>query len=377
MKYERILLASLLASAYVAPAVAETSVRLYGLIDSGVTYISNAGGSSAIRAQDSTIQGDRWGLMGTEDLGNGLKAVFQLENGFNLFNGKVQQGGRLFGRQARLGISSDRWGTLSFGRMYDSYVDFIQPVTAIGGGGWGSLAVRPGDIDNTNDSFRINNAVKYTSARIDGFTFGGMYAFGGDAGSVASNSSYAGGLNYVDGGWTFAGGYFYAHDPATQFSEAPFNTTNTNTQATTGPYGYVGRPASERLVGAGAAYSGSVYQFGGTYTNSRFSDAIGSGTSVIFNSYQIWANYFLTPVLKFGAAYSLTTGSIGYDDRSPKYHQFNLGLDYFLSKRTDVYIQGVYQKTGGGANASIYNVFTGTSSTDHQLVTRVGLRTRF
>jgi predicted porin len=45
------------------------------------------------------MQGSRWGVFGTEDLGGGLKAVFRLESGFDVNNGSMSQGSRLFGRQ--------------------------------------------------------------------------------------------------------------------------------------------------------------------------------------------------------------------------------------------------------------------------------------
>lgn len=376
MNNSKTLCAALVSAACTSPAFAQSSVTLYGLLDAGITYSNNSGGHSVFKMQDSDIQGDRWGLMGSEDLGGGIKLIFQVENGFSLFTGKLAQGGLEFGRQAFVGVSSDKGGSLTIGRQYDSYVYFIQPITFNGGGGWGILSAHSSDIDNTNDAFRVNNTIKYTSVNYAGLVFGGMYALGGVPGSLAQNSTVAGGLSYSNGGLHLATAYFFAHNPATQFPESYFG-PNTNTQATTGAFGYIGQPATERLIGAGGTYNISGFQFGADYTNARFTDALGTTASVIFNDYEVWGNYFITSAFKVGIGYTLTAGSIGYNGDTPKYNQFNFGADYSLSKRTDVYFQCAYQKTSGGANASIYNLLTGTSTTDKQFMARVALRTKF
>ena len=109
MKKIRIALAVSVALAATA-AHAQTSVTLYGLIDAGITYTNNVGGSSRVALASGNISGSRFGLRGTEDLGGGLKALFVLENGFNVNNGTLGQGGRMFGRQAYVGLSSNSFG---------------------------------------------------------------------------------------------------------------------------------------------------------------------------------------------------------------------------------------------------------------------------
>ena len=77
-------------------AQAQSSVTMYGIIDESVAFTHNNGGQNALQMVGGNLQGDRWGLKGSEDLGGGLKAVFQLENGFNPSNGKLGQGGLEF-----------------------------------------------------------------------------------------------------------------------------------------------------------------------------------------------------------------------------------------------------------------------------------------
>ncbi|NHH78145.1 Outer membrane porin protein [Burkholderia gladioli] len=111
-------------AAAASPALAQSSVTLYGVIDEGLNYTNNIGGKGgAVELTSGYAQGSRWGLRGTEDLGGGLAAIFTLENGFDASSGKAQEGGRMFGRQAYVGLQDKRYGTVTLGRQYDSMVD--------------------------------------------------------------------------------------------------------------------------------------------------------------------------------------------------------------------------------------------------------------
>ncbi|MGN4074153.1 porin, partial [Burkholderia gladioli] len=108
-------------AAAASPALAQSSVTLYGVIDEGLNYTNNIGGKGgAVELTSGYAQGSRWGLRGTEDLGGGLAAIFTLENGFDASSGKAQEGGRMFGRQAYVGLQDKRYGTVTLGRQYDS-----------------------------------------------------------------------------------------------------------------------------------------------------------------------------------------------------------------------------------------------------------------
>ncbi len=170
-------------------AHAQNSVTLYGIIDTGIAYIHNSGGqSSQWRMQTSNINGTQWGLKGAEDLGGGLSAVFTLENGFDSGNGQLGFGGREFGRQAYVGLSSATAGTVTFGRQYDPLTGLLQPLTADVFGGW---FVTPGDVDNYDDSARFSNSVKWVSPTWGGVTVEGLYALGGVAGASGSGKAGA------------------------------------------------------------------------------------------------------------------------------------------------------------------------------------------
>ena len=87
MKLSQRCLISLTAFAAVGTAHAQSSVTLYGTIDTSITYVNNAPGNQNLWALGNSsggnLSGTRWGIKGNEDLGGGLKAIFQLENGFN------------------------------------------------------------------------------------------------------------------------------------------------------------------------------------------------------------------------------------------------------------------------------------------------------
>jgi predicted porin len=72
-------------------ARAQSSVTLYGTIDAGVGYVKTSDGARW-GFIDGTLSGDRWGLKGSEDLGGGIKAIFDLENGFDVGTGQLGQG---------------------------------------------------------------------------------------------------------------------------------------------------------------------------------------------------------------------------------------------------------------------------------------------
>lgn len=358
-------------------AHAQNSVTLYGVIDTGLTYVNNAGGHSLWEMQSGVMQGSRWGLKGAEDLGGGLKAIFQLENGFNVNTGKLGQNGREFGRQAWVGLAS-QYGSVKLGRQYDPAVDILQPTSF--NGNYAGYFSHAGDIDNNDNSFRVNNSVKYISPSIGGVTFEGMYAFGGVAGSFGQNSTIAAGASYSANGLYVGAAYFYAKNPATQFDEASFvaNPAKPGVPVNAGAFGYVGSPANMQVYGVGGTYMIGQATLGLDYTNTQFDGALGTTKAAKFFNYEAWGTYRITAPLLVGAGYTFTDTSLGYSSAAPRYHQVNTMIDYALSKRTDVYVIGSYVRAAGATTAAIFNnSISGPSSNNHQIVARIGIRHKF
>ncbi|CAB3794608.1 hypothetical protein LMG27177_03678 [Paraburkholderia fynbosensis] len=197
---------------FTGAAHAQSSVTLYGIVDAGIGYVHNADGNKKqVGMINGNMNGNRWGIKGSEDLGGGLKAVFQLESGFDPGTGKLNQGGREFGRQAFVGLTSDKYGTVTLGRQYDPLVDMVQGIT--GDNFFGGIFATPGDVDNYDNSLRTSNAVKYVSPTYAGFQVEGLYGFSNGAGTTGQGHTWSGAATYNNGPVSLAAGYFYANNP--------------------------------------------------------------------------------------------------------------------------------------------------------------------
>src|ERR1700737_875083 len=108
-------------------AQAQSSVTLYGVADDGITYTNNQGGHANYQTFSGGLGGSKFGFLGSEDLGGGTKAIFQLESGYDLNSGKLGYNQRLFGRQAYVGLSGN-YGSVKLGRQYDFMVTNLQPL---------------------------------------------------------------------------------------------------------------------------------------------------------------------------------------------------------------------------------------------------------
>lgn len=377
------LLALVALGAFAGAAHAQSSVTLYGIIDEGLIFNNNAKGGHLYGLASGVMQGSRFGLRGTEDLGSGLKAIFVLENGFDVNSGKLGQGGLMFGRQAYVGLSSQA-GTVTLGRQYDSVVDFVGPLEA--GDQWGGyIAAHPGDLDNFNNAYRVNNAIKYTSPTYGGFSFGGMYSFGGQAGQFSKNQVWSLGAGYNNGPLVLGVGYLNARTPANFGGMFNTGASAAATAVSSPVYGaYANSANTYQVIGAGGAYTFGAATIGATYSNTKFKGfSVGPfvNQTATFNNGEINFKYQLTPALIVGAAYDYTQGSKIDGNSAAKYHQGSLGVDYFLSKRTDVYLIGVYQKasgtdsTGTPARAAINGLTA--SDNNRQATVRVGIRHKF
>lgn len=159
-----------LAACACAAQAQTSSVNLYGVADVALERVK---GATSITRQASGQQfGSRWGLRGTEDLGGGLKAVFQLESGINITNGALGQGGLMFGRQAYVGLAGD-FGAVRLGRQYSPMDDVAG---LVGTKVYDVLSVVP--IIGNGDYNRVNSAVTYLSPKVADTTFQAQYSFG-------------------------------------------------------------------------------------------------------------------------------------------------------------------------------------------------------
>jgi GBP family porin len=394
---KKTLLIALLTGIFSAAADAQTSVTLYGLIDTGLTYVSNqkvAGsnpttGHSNFLETNASIVPDRWGLRGSEDLGGGLKAIFTLENGFTLTNGALGQHGLIFGRQAFVGLSSNEFGTVTLGRQYDSMVDFLAPLSGAGGANGGVFFAHPYDNDNLQNTMRINNAVKFASRDYDGWKFGSLYGFSNAAGGFSNNRAYSFGTSYNNGPLRFAASYLQINNGGSLTNLTGATDSYVTNGLLTGSDSTFSA-GQQRTFGAGLNYTFGPATAGFVFTETKLenatsinntnSAAIGLGNaSLRFDNYEINGRYSLTPTLTLIGSYTYTDGSYSLaGGSSPKWNQANLLLNYALSQRTSLYVEGQYQHVSGGGHVFTADINgLAPSANDKQVAVTVGLLTRF
>ncbi|AOI90667.1 porin [Burkholderia pseudomultivorans] len=381
---------------------AQSSVTLYGTVDTGLTYVSNqqigsaagdVGGKSAWSMTTGNLAPTAFGIRGTEDLGGGTSAVFNLQNYFLSNNGGMFQANNLFDATAMVGLRSDRWGQLTAGRQFDSYTNALAPF-AISNNWAGPLGAHFGDIDNLNAAFNLNNSIQYQSPAFYGFSAGGTFSFGNQAGSFAKNRGWALAATWSHGPLSLGAGYLSLRNPL----EAALG----------GSSAYIGElscgqsPASYcalhdadelRTFGVGGSYvldklAVSAALTRATLVGSRYLVAVGGPVSdVRFDTAELSGLYNVTPALQIGLGYSYTRADIRTKDANTNIHKLSLGGIYSLSKRTQLYAIGNFEKMSGvglgldPASGAFENyaqlAYLGSANSSAQLAVSVGIKHNF
>lgn len=353
-------------------AHAQSSVTLYGIISTGIEYVSNVKGSHQFALANGGMMPPRFGLRGDEDLGGGTHAIFTLENGFSITNGAMLGG--MFGRQAFVGLSNHSYGTVTMGRQYEEMTNSLWWAEAANI--FAGFGAHIGDNDNMFFTNRFNNSVRYVSPTFSGFTFAGSYAF--------SNSTQFSNNNGFSGSAVYANGPLKAGVAFTQFNRrsnaTPSNLTSGAVDSTGWGFSspFVVSPTGagtdqQRILGAGVTYDFGFVNVLASYSNVLFNYSDTTGLRLQNGELGVWKRF--TPALQIGVSYVYTAGDYS-GGRSPHYNQVTLATDYLLSKRTDLFLTGIYQRASGpGAVAQIYT--TTASSGQSQTLVQAGIRHRF
>ena len=186
------LIAAALLGTFAASAFAAPSVTLYGRVDTGLAYTHknldiDTSSTNTVSMESGFSTGNRWGLKGTEDIGN-AKVGFVLESGFNSDDGTSGQNKRLFGREAQVNISG-AYGTLYAGRLASIASDsgsigYLGDVSAFPNA-FGIVGTQKGSTGTAYD--RYDNTLAYQTPTFGGLQGAIMYSFKGDATSSDSN----------------------------------------------------------------------------------------------------------------------------------------------------------------------------------------------
>jgi len=324
-------IAALVGVAATGLAHAQSSVTLYGVIDVGPTFVSNEGGAHNFKMDDAIASGDRWGLKGTEDLGGGLKSIFDTAN-----------------------YAMSAWAS--------------------------GYATHQGDLDRMGWE-RLDNVIKFKSADFSGLQVGALYSFGNVAGSLHEDSSWSFGGQYNHGAFSAGAVYLRMNNP---------NGSNTiDPYASMGVFSFLGQTTAVRNPTTGQVTdlyattplqidSQSVMTLGGSYVYKNvtyglaYSDVWfkGFGETAVLRTYDSGASWQVTPTFSISGAYFYSSFE------GQHYNEASLGFDYNFSKNTDVYLQGSYLRTSAGVDAVQGYLFT-PSTTNTQTSVRIGLRHRF
>lgn len=364
MKARIIQVAVLGALAVSIQAAYADNVQVYGVIDNGVQIVNNQPKGTSYSMSSGDLAGSRLGFKGTEDLGNGLKAIFNLETGMDTSDGTQSQG-RLFGRQAFVGLSDKTYGELTLGRQSTFMTDWMAKYNALGSTNYG--------IKRMDGAFsdRADNTFKYTK-KFGDISVGALYSHSYDDAANTVKDEQARLLELVLRYQTKgldAGIDFYkkhATKPVVGASEAN----------------------QENRVTAGFMYGESAVKFSGGYRWLRQ-----ELVSDKYTSHLVWGgvNYQVTAPLTLSAAVYYQKGAVcdnlnavtcpvkqnaGSD---PKSTMIALGSEYAFSKRTTLYALTAYVLNKNGASTSVLGGKYGVNVTpgSNQFGATVGIKHSF
>lgn len=289
-------------------AHAQSSVTLYGVADAFAEF--GKGDARTTKLQSGGMSGSRLGFRGSEDLGGGLKALFQIETGIALDTGTTTQGGVMWGRQALVGLESG-FGTVTLGRQYNPHfltADSADPFgTALGSPfSSGILSLVGGS--------RADNSVVYATPKFGGFSATLL----GAAGEGTTGKLYSADVRFSSGPLAVAAGLARKDD-----------------------FGAATEKASSVLL-TGVYDFGAVALLGGAQWVKNLTQV----ANVADDRTELYAG-IKAPI---GAGVVLAMYATGKtkDVSGSKAHEVSLGYDHFLSKRTDLYVIGSVIDNGSG-----------------------------
>lgn len=370
-------------------AVAETKLAVHGSLDVCIEHVDT--GSSSVFIQESAGQtGSRVKLNGSEDINEDLKIIFILEAGLNINKGTSSQGGRIFGRQAWLGLQSSV-GSLTFGRQYTPMDDYGEDIAdAFSGGYNGSFLFLQGntkgklDLAKTGNSMasnslvdwssgngvfsidqpyglRVDDSIKYVTPTLHGFSGTAMYSFGQRIGEKSSGMQTGLAIRYMGDAINLGIGY---HQIVGTKGVVLFN------QNGTGTFSPEPDTITQKTGALAASYNFGTFRLYGNYEQTNFEN-FNSRDYGISGLYNMTSNLdFITGMVKKIVSMSDELNAI----------QYSIAVKYSLTKLTSIYSS--YSKIKNSGNEQFGSTYIPTyalsassgASTDSLMV---GLRHDF
>jgi predicted porin len=408
---KKLVIAAAVLGAFAGTAQAQSSVTLFGVVDTNVTHLSSSntvagvtpgvsGSTSRTFFDNSGINSSRLGFRGTEDLGGGLKAGFWLEIGMNTNNGSGSGtslgngagfvgstsgtgGGLTFNRRSTVSLIGQNWGEVRLGRDYVPTFWNAANVDPFGYNGIGEiasfLAWPTGEMGPA--AVRASNGVSYlTPNTLGGFFLQATYALGGNP----SNYTTDAGVNMQDDG-NYAGiNVGYQNGPL----YAGVATGYTSLHPTNTPVVTAATPAADVAITnylSGLDGQGGVHttNFGVSYDlgvvkPDFFWQTSSENTLNQKNTIDVYSIGAVVPLGQgeFRANYNHASGKDGFSGNTANI--FGVGYIYNLSKRTALY--GLYAHVNNSGNSFAFplNFYTpGPGNNGTQSGVSLGLRTSF
>lgn len=334
------------------PAFAQSSITLYGVMDMGVNNVSNAAGHSVTELRSGNSMTSRWGIRGVEDLGQGSKVQFTLESGIAADTGAPSSSSNFFNRQSWVGLSNATWGELKAGRQLSVINDGFGSSTQSTYMGTQASAVDGSSVvgasvnrfNNMIGGTRVNNSIKYISPDFQGLKVRMMVAMGEQAGSFKAGRMESMGVSYQRGSFEGNVAYQIAHSSSASVM------------------------VDDKVLAVGISYlPASKARISAYFSQQK------NASNVQGQDANVLSLMALYPVQRFtflGGYQKLNDLSVQNQDTD----QYNLGVKYALSKRTDVYALGSLQKVSNGGLAGMFGKL---SSNGKQRQLNVGIRHSF
>lgn len=312
------LLALAVLSAFAGAASAQSSVTVYGIVDAAVTRFDD-GTDTTTGISSGQQSSSRIGFKGTEDLGNGLKAFFTLENGISVDTGAGSSG---FSRQANVGLKGG-FGSVALGLNNSAMKRAIDKLDAFGNGGLVGLA----GIYGTNE--RVANSIHYVSPNFGGFSGALTYGFGEVAGENKANRN-------INASATYAAGPVALHLTHGQENEdVPTESDNT------------------KMTVFGGSYDFGVAKLFASYAQEKEDFAAGDTKVKGFN-------LGVSAPVGAGKVLASFTRVKDDDNSEDKFNEYAVGYVHSMSKRTSLY--ATYARVSNGDDSGRWAAVDGDSA---------------
>jgi predicted porin len=300
------LLALAIFGAFAGAASAQSSVTIYGIVDTGFAHIDN-GGDSINGLRSGNNNSSRIGFKGAEDLGNGLKATFVLENGINTDDGTGSAG---FSRLSYVGLESNSFGSVRLGKQNTPIKTALSQIDPFGTGGMVNAITYLGGSTAGAIPERVENQVVYTTPTMSGFSGSLAYKFGEVADDNGADSAWGAHIGYANGPLNVQFGY-------------------SNTDDSTNPGGV--EISKTKIALLGATYDFGGFKLHGAYSQKKLDSETAAPDLKVKSA-------LIGVTVPFGASAIRAEYINNNDDRNDfDNNVMALSYTYSLSKRTTLY----------------------------------------